>query len=390
MSESLNIITTDAQTIYDNTIGALETQLNEPLYPGDERRLFAEAQSSFLISHQNTANELFKQRFLEYASGEVLDAHGENENCPRLPKEKATTIQRFHLDAPIGSNVIIPEETRVTADSEKYFATKEVAVITAGNTYVDIEVEATEGGESYNGFAKGLISSLVDQVPYVSKTENLEVTAGGDNGEPYPEEDGGVGDEHYRERIKLARSSKSTAGAISTYEYYAKSADASIKDVKVVSPNPCYIDIYVLLEDGKIPDAEMLQKVEQACTPKEHRPLGDRVKAVGVEPITYDIELVYYTTLEEESAVVEATEGAYGAIERYKQWQGEKIGRMINPDRLKTEICKSENKPIGAEYVQITSPAFQTLTQTQIAQWSGTAKITHQLIDATETNEVTI
>ena len=384
----MNIITTDAQTIYDNTIGGLETQLKEPLYPGDERRLFAEAQNVFLTSYQNTANELFKQRFLEYASGEVLDAHGENENCPRLPKEKAKTMQRFYVDAALNMNVIIPEQTRVTADSEKYFATKEVAVIEAGSLYTDVEVEAAEGGEDYNGFAKGLISSLVDQVPYISKTENLEVTTGGDNGEPYPAEDGGAGDERYRERIKLARSAKSTAGAISTYEYYAKMADASIEDVKITSPAPCNIDINVLLKDGKLPDADMLKKVEQACSEKHVRPLGDRVQAKSVTPIKYDIELVYYTTLAEESAVVEETESAGGAIDRYKEWQNAKIGRMINPDRLRTEICKSKDKPIGAEYVQITSPVLKQLTETQVAQWSGAAKISHVVIDAAMVSEV--
>ncbi len=386
MAEGLNIITTDSQTIYNNTIGALETELNEPLYPGDERRLFAEAENAFFTSYQNTANELFKQRFLEYASGEVLDAHGENENCPRLDKKRATTIQRFHISAPLNINVVIPEGTKVTADREKYFATKEVAVIEAGSLYVDVEVEATEGGEAYNGYAKGLINLLVDQEPYVSRVENLEVTAGGDNGEPYPKEDGGAGDERYRERIRLARSAKSTAGAISTYEYYAKSADASISDVKVTSPQPCYIDIYVLLKDGKIPDKELLKKVEQACSEKHVRPLGDRVQALGVEAVKYDIELVYYTTLEEESAVVEAIEGVGGAIERYKEWQNAQIGRMINPDRLRTEICKAENKPVGAEYVQIVSPTLKTLTQTQVAQWSGTAKITHELINVSEVN----
>lgn len=380
MAEGLNIITTDSQTIYNNTIGALETELNEPLYPGDERRLFAEAQNAFFTSYQNTANELFKQRFLEYASGEVLDAHGENENCPRLDKKRATTIERFHISAPLNINVVIPEGTRVTADRKKYFATKEVAVIEAGKLYVNTIVEAVEGGADYNGYAINQLNLLVDLIPYVSNVTNLEVTYGGDNGEPYPIEDGGKGDENYRERIKLVQSTKSTAGAQSTYEYYAKSADASIEDVKVTSPNPCEINILVLCKDGKLPDKEILSKVEAAVTAKEVRPLGDRVTVSGVEPVQYDIELVYYMPVDEENAVVEFVEADGGAIDKYIAWQSERIGRAINPDRLRADILKSDVNPVGAERVEIISPTYQTITSTQIAQWSGKATVRHEKI----------
>lgn len=378
MSEELNIITTDAQTIYDNTIGALEQELNEPLYPGDERRLFAEAENAVLTTYQNTANEIFKQRFLQYANGEILDAHGESENCPRLPKKKAKALQRFSIAAALNTNVVIPAGTKVTADSEKYFQTLEVAVIEAGRLYVDTIVEALEGGADYNGYAVGLINFLVDSVPYISRVSNLEVSYNGDNGEPYPKEDGGAGDENYRERIMLVKSTKSTAGAESTYEYYAKSADASIEDVKITSPNPCEIDILVLCKDGKIPDKEILNKVKTACTAKEVRPLGDRVTVSAVEPVEYDIELVYYMPVDEENAVVEHVEAEGGAIDKYIAWQCEKIGRAINPDRLRAEILKSDINLKGAERVEIVSPTYQVLTSTQIAQWSGQSSVTHE------------
>ena len=376
----LDIITTDSRTIYTNTIGSLESELNEPLYPGDERRLFAEAQNAFLTSYQNTANEQFKQRFMQLSSGEILDAHGESEGCYRLEKQKAKAIQRFSIAAEQKMNVVIPVGTKVTADSEKYFQTIEVAVIEAGKLYVDTIVEAVEGGSDYNGYAINQLNLLVDLVPYVSSVSNLEATYGGDNGEPYPEEDGGAGDENYKERIRLVQSSKSTAGAESTYEYYAKSADASIEDVKVTSPNPCEINILVLCKDGKVPDKELIAKVEAAVTAKEVRPLGDRVTVSGVEPVTYDIELKYYMPVDEENAVVEHVEADGGAIDKYIAWQCEKIGRAINPDRLRGEILKSIVNPVGAERVEIVSPTYKALTSTQIAQWSGKATVSHEKI----------
>ena len=376
----LDIITTDAKAIYNNTIGSLESELNEPLYPGDERRLFAEAQSAFLTNYQNKANEQFKQRFMQLSSGVILDAHGESEGCIRLQAEKARALQRFSIAATQKMNVVIPAGTKVTADGEKYFQTVEVAVIDAGKLSVDTIVEAIEGGSEYNGYAVGLLNLLVDQVPYIAKVENLEATSGGDDGEPYPDKDNGAGDERYKERIKLYQSTKSTAGAESTYEYYAKSADASIADVKVSSPAPCEINILVLCKDGKIPDEELLAKVEASVTAKEVRPLGDRVTVSGVEPVTYDIELVYYMPVAEENSVVEHVEADGGAIDKYIAWQSEKIGRAINPDRLRGEILKSVVYPIGAERVEIVSPTYQAITSTQIAQWSGVAKISHEKI----------
>ena len=377
MADELDIITTSAETIYDNTISSLETELNEPLYPGDERRLFAEAQNAFLVSYQNTANEQFKQRFMQHSSGEILDAHGISEGCIRLGKQKAKAMQRFSLSAVQKMNVVIPAGTKVTADSEKYFETVEVAVIEAGKLYVDTIVEAVEGGADYNGYATNQLNLLVDLIPYVSNVTNLEATSGGDNGEPYPQEDGGAGDERYKERIKLVQSTKSTAGAESTYEYYAKTADASIEDVKVTSPSPCVVEILVLCKDGKVPDEEVLAKVTQAVTAKEVRPLGDRVTVSGVEPVKYDIELVYYMPTDEENSVVEFVEGENGAIKKYVAWQSEKIGRAINPDRLRSEILKSVTQPPGAERVEIISPTYQTLTASEIAQWSGVSKVSH-------------
>lgn len=380
MADELNIITTDAQTIYNNTIGSLEAELNEPLYPGDERRLFAEAESAFFISYQNTANEHFKQRFMQHSSGVILDAHGESEGCYRLAKEKARATVRFSIASVLNTNVVIPAGTRVTADSEKYFHTIEVAIIEAGKLYVDTIVEAVEGGASYNGYGVSQLNFLVDQVPYISSVANLEATAGGDNGEPYPEEDGGVGDANYKERIKLVQSTKSTAGAESTYEYYAKSADSSIEDVKITSPKPCNIDIYVLCQDGATPSDEILAKVETACSAKDVRPLGDRVKAYGVEQVTYDIEFKYYMPVAEENAVVEYVEGENGALKRYIEKQCEKIGKAINPDMLRGEVLKSDKNPIGAERIEIVSPSYKALTQTQIARWSGKATVTHEKI----------
>lgn len=376
---NIDLFVVDDEEIHNLIVDFVEKNLDETLYPGDERKIFLEVMQGFFTSFLIKLNELFNQRFAQYAKGKILDAHGENENCERLTATKSHTTMRFSLNSELGFNVVVPKGTRVTADNEKYFETDEVAVIYAGSTYVDINAYAVEGGSAYNGFTEGQINKLVDKVEYIATVSNTETTVGGDNGEPYPEIDGGVGDANYYERIRLSKSAKSTAGAETLYEYYAKSADASISDVFVSSDNAAgTINLTVCCKDGAIPTEEILNKVLEACNSKEVRPLGDKVEVSGIAQASYDIELIYYTSEDEESDTITAVEGVGGAIERYNAWQSAEIGRAINPDRLRAEILKSDTKTVGADYVEITKPVYTVLGAGKVAKWSGKMTVTHK------------
>ena len=376
---NIDLFVVDDEIIHNSIVDYVEKNLDETLYPGDERKIFIEVMLGFIVSFLTSLNEKFNQRFAQYAKGEILDAHGENENCLRLEAKKSQATERFNIGAKLALNVVIPKGTRVTADNEKYFETDEVAVIYAGSTYVDVPISAVEGGSSYNGFSAGQLNKLVDKVEYISTVSNINETFGGDDGEPYPEIDGGVGDANYYERIKLSKSAKTTAGAETLYKYYAKSADASISDVYVDSNQAAgTINLTVCCKDGAIPTKEILDKVLTACSAKDVRPLGDKVEVSGIAQESYDIELVYYTTEDEESDTIAAIEGENGAIERYNAWQCSEIGRAINPDRLRAEILKSDTKTIGADYVEITKPVYTVLNSTKVAKWSGNMNVTHK------------
>ena len=372
----LDLIVVDDLEVHKQLVDGLESGLNETLYPGDERKIFAEVQTSVLTAFFVALNEKFNQRFAKYAKGKILDAHGENEGCERLSATASTDVERFILSAPLSFNVVIPRGTRVTADNEKYFATDNVAVIYAGSTSVDVGITAQEGGSNYNGYSAGKLNRLVDKIEYIASVTNLNGTSGGDDGEPYPEVDDGVGDEHYYERIRISKASKSTAGAEDTYIFYAKTADARITDVYPTSPNPGQVKLYIALKDGEEPDAALLKKVVEICSAKDVRPLGDLVSAAAIEQIPYDIELTYYTTAKEEASVVEEVEGEGGAIERFIKWQSES-SKDINQDRLRSEILKSDIKPIGAERVEIVKPVFTEIERHQIAKFSGRMTIRH-------------
>lgn len=229
--EDISLTTTDASTIYKTIIASLEKSAGEPLYPGDERRIFGEGLVAVYVALYNSLNDVGRQTLLRYARGEALDAIGERLDVKRLEGSPAKTTMRFSLSTPQDKNIIIPKWTKVTPDSENYFATDEIAVLQAGTYSVEVPASAVSNGEKYNGYAAGTIGTLVDLIPYIETVTNLTETAGGDDGEPYTTE----GDNRLRERIRLAPAKRSTAGPELAYIYWAMTADSSIVDAKAVS-----------------------------------------------------------------------------------------------------------------------------------------------------------
>lgn len=221
-----DFIETDAAEIYNEILTSLEKSVKEPLYPGDERRIFAEALAAVFISMFNAMNDAAKQKMLRYARGDVLDALGERVGVKRIPATTAGATVRFAITSPFGANIVIPQGTRLTGDSTRYFATTSAAVIIAGQTYVDVEAESTGTGTDYNGIGIGMINTMVDAVAYIDSVQNITVTSGAVDEES---------DDNLRERILAAPSALSTAGPVKGYRYHAMTADPTISDVVVTS-----------------------------------------------------------------------------------------------------------------------------------------------------------
>lgn len=223
---SNEFITTDADLIYEEVITTLEAGASEPLYPGDERRIFGEALVPLFVAFYNSINDAARQKALRYARGSVLDSLGERVGVERMSPTEAETVIRFSMNSAIDENVIIPEGTRVTSDNTRYFATTRTVIIEAGELFVDVEAVSEGGGTMYNDISVGSLNVLVDLIAFIDTVSNIEITSGGAD-----EED----DDSLRERIRVAPSKLSTAGPVNGYRYWAMSADAAIADVKVQS-----------------------------------------------------------------------------------------------------------------------------------------------------------
>lgn len=378
MADNYSFVEGDALKIYNAIVGRLMDEVGEPLYPGDERRIFGDALAAVVVALNNEYNDKMNQRTLQAARGVVLDAIGARYRVERAQPAHASATFRFSVAEARSSNIIIDAGTRITTDGSVYFATDNTVVLQAGSLYVDVTGTSLEGGSAYNGYTAGSIATLVDLIPYISSVANTTVSTGGDDGEPYTE----AGDAKLRERIHLAPATLSTAGPESGYRYWALSADPDIIDVAIDSPDANIINIYPLMRGGELPDDDTLAKVLAATNAADRRPMTDEVSAIAPEQVSYDIELKYYTTQDNEATTIKAVEGEGGAIDRYNEWQTTALDRDINPDQLrKLILCPDWDSTLtGADRVTITKPTFTEIDKGEVAKFSGNLTVTHEVV----------
>ncbi len=368
----IQFVETDAQVIANELITAFEHETGETLYSGDERRIFLLNLMQAIVGLKNDINNTGKQNLLRYATGDVLDALGEFYDTSRLPAQKASVTLRFTLSAAQPAPVTIPAGTRATPDGASYFATISDLTIAIGQTTGDVKAEATETGGKYSGFVAGQIKNIVDPMPYVASVTNINTSAGGTDIEP--DDDGANIWSGYRERIRQAPESLSVAGPEGAYIYWAKTADASIADVAVTSPSPGVVKVIPLLVNGGIPGQPILDKVLDVCSAKTRRPLTDNVQVAAPTQVSYNITLTYYISASrqaEEVAIKDAVEDPGGAVDQFKAWQREKLGRAINPDELRYRIMLAK-----ASRIVLTAPAYAALDVDEVAV-PGTVTITY-------------
>lgn len=371
-----DFIETDSAVLYDQIITAMEKAVGEPLYPGDERRIFSEALVALVVSIYNDVNEACRNKMLAYASGEILDALGERTNTRRLEASRAGTVIRFSMNSALNKDILIPVGTRVTPDSNIYFETMQTAVIEAGSKYVDIPSKSETAGTRGNGWAAGTINQLVDIVQYIDNVTNTTESSGGSDGESYTQE----GDNSYRERIRLSVAKFTTAGPKESYRYYALSANSTIQDVVVTSPVPGKVLITAICKGGELPGETILQQIKDVCSADDVRPMTDLVVVSAPERIAYTLSFKYYTTAEDEKLCMEAIEGAGGAIDQYLDWQDTKLGRDVNPDKLRA-LCLSPTNGTGCIRLDITSPSRIVVPENKIAAHNMNISVSHEVVE---------
>jgi len=370
----INFVNINAETVYEEIVRNIESDLGEKLHEGDEKKLFIKSLMPIIMALKNDINDTANQNFLENSREEKTDAIANSYfDTKRLKPTKASCSGKAVLSEVQKKDILIPSGTKITSDGIRIFEIKENYIVKAGQKEVDVKLVSTSTGEKYNGILAGKINHIIDPIAYVSEIYNTEISKEGSDIED---------DKSYRERARLEMESKSCAGPEGAYEYYAYSADNSISAVKVVSPSPGTVRILVVVDNGESPSDEILKKVYDECSPRDRRPLTDKVETGTPEIVEYDIDLTYYLDKNfhtYEGKWRKAIEGENfdyesGAIRTFINWQQEDIGRSINVEELKFQILNSatyevDNRTLsGVRKLIINSPGYDNIEEIQLAK----------------------
>ena len=350
----IHFVDTDTNTVVNALIQSYEAFTGRTLYPADPARLFILWVADIIIQERVNIDFSARQNVPRYAEGEYLDSLAELfKDAYRLEPEKAKTTLRFTLSIPLEVATIVPAGTRVTVDGEIIFQTVQALTIPAGDLFGDVEAECQTAGEIGNGFVPGQITQLIDIFPYFGSVENVSESDGGADEES---------DVAFYERMRESVETFSTAGPLGAYEYYAKSASALIVDVKATSPEPGEVDVRVLLSGGQLPGEEILKEVLDILNADKVRPLTDHVTVAAPETVPYDIDFTYWT--QEGGAVSDekVAENIAAAVRTFKEWQGARMGRDVNPSYLISLLMQA-----GAKRVKVRSPVDTVVYDNAVA-----------------------
>lgn len=255
---------------------------------------------------------------------------------------------RFDISEPQETAVLVPAGTRITdRDTVLYWETVEDVYVPIGETSAEVKARCQTPGTIGNGYAVGQITKLVDIYDYYQSCRNITVTEGGSDE---------ATDEEFYELMRQSMDTYSCAGARGAYIYFAKRVSTKIADVVPVSPTPGVVKLYVLMDDGTLAGESLKQEVLAACSEDEVRPMTDFVSVEDAEVVEYDINFTYYLQNGGQKSAAQIDAGVQEAVDQYVSWQCGKLGRDINPDKLREMVY-----PTGIKRIVLTAPEFTPL-----------------------------
>ena len=108
--------------------------------------------------------------------------------------------------------------------------------------------------------------------------------------------------------------------------------------------------------------SELWLNRREACSAKQSRPLTDFVRVVPATAANTSINVTYFV----ENGDISKKSAIEAAVDAYKAWQTEKVGRAITPDKLRSLMYAA-----GAARVEITEPTYKALEENEVAQFSS-------------------
>ena len=337
---------TDEENLISTLTAAYEKITGQTVKPSSPEKLFIQWVAYILLLERTHTNAAGNSNLPSRAEADDLDELGETIfNLPRPAAKASTATMRFTIQEAQTFSILIPQGTRVTENTQAiYWATDADVYISAGQTSVDVDCTCQTAGTVGNGYSIGQINNLVDVFDYYSSCQNITASDGGTDAPT---------DDEYYELMVESINSWSDAGARGGYEYFAKQVSSKIGDVIVKSPDPGYVKIYVLMEDGSFASEEIQKAVLEACNADDVRPLTDHVSVEIGSSVSFNVNFTYYIPTDSSKSAVQMAADVSDAVQEYVDWQCGKFGRDINPDKLRDLVLAC-----GIKRLEVKEPEF--------------------------------
>lgn len=213
------------------------------------KRLEAVASEIYAVSCYG--DYIFRQAFIQTATGENLDRHGAVRECLRKTASSAAGTLTFFINEPSEQQLAVESGTVCSAANSPYlqYAVTQRGVIEAGETSVTLPAEALGTGEAFNVGA-GTVTVMVNAPVGISGVRNDTAFTGG-----YDDES----DSAYRNRIMKHYSvtangvnAQSTANAVLLLDFVT---DCFVPDAQT----PGKITVIVATKNNQLTDAQTEQ-----------------------------------------------------------------------------------------------------------------------------------
>lgn len=229
-------------------------------------------------------NEKIKSLLIEFAKGDDLDKLVKFYDIKRLAGTKPKALIEFKLNTILDADVIIPKDAIFHSNTNDVSTLDDDVIIKSGEL-------SNIGTITLNKYIKSSTIKcelLQTPLPFLVECKQKSDFNGGAEAES---------DEDLRTRAILSLEKPSTAGSINAYIYHTKSANAKIKDVKVLNGGAGIVRVIIKSDN----DANALNDVKNALNDEKTRPLTDIVKAEEAikKQITINATIYKYDMLSE-------------------------------------------------------------------------------------------
>lgn len=321
----LHYLTYDPDAIWEQMMINYVEAGGDILYPGDEKYMLLRSVQEDIVQVFAGVDNALRMATLRYAVGDYLDVLGEQRSCPRIRATAATATVTITTSA-TGKTDVLEAGTAMTANGEIFYLLVEDLTLTGYVQTVTVKVIADRTGSVGNGLLAGAEMGLAITNGGVNSIIVATDASGGNEEE---------NDETYRERIRECGLASVSTGPKQQYEAAAKAVSSEILDAKALNLGAGNVGVYLLLASDT-GAAAILQSVLDALSAENVRPLTDNVSVYRATDVSYTLNVRYAS---DNSSATSAA--IVAAVNDYKSWQDEVIGRAFNPDRLMASIYQA-------------------------------------------------